>query len=103
MRRRTIVLSLAAVVIVALVVLSLIDHLLVDYLWYGRLGFGGVFNTTVAAEIAIFPLVWVASFIAVLASGLVGIGNSRAPGRLRAVRPADGLAQVNARAPLATP
>jgi hypothetical protein len=50
MRRRTIVLSLAAVVIVALVVLSLIDHLLVDYLWYGRLGYGGVFNTTVGSS-----------------------------------------------------
>src|SRR5260370_7132974 len=95
MRRRTIVLSLAAVVMVALVVLSLIDHLLVDYLWYGRLGYGGVFNTTVAAEIAIFALVWLVSFVAISASGLVAIGNSRDRERLRVVRRPDEMVEIN--------
>src|SRR5260370_37279908 len=95
MRRRTIVLSLAAVVMVALVVLSLIDHLLVDYLWYGRLGYGGVFNPTVAAEIAIFALVWLVSFIAIFASGLIAIGNSRDRERLRVVRRPDEMVEIN--------
>ena len=52
MRPRVILFSLAAAVIAALVILSLADQLLVDYLWYGRLGFGGVFNTTVGSEIS---------------------------------------------------
>src|SRR5437660_1341916 len=69
MRPRTIVLGLAAIVIVAMVVLTLVDHLLVDYLWYGRLGYGGVFNTTVAAEIGIFGMVWLVAFAAIFARG----------------------------------
>ena len=95
MRRRTIVLSLAAVAIAALVVLSLIDRLLVDYLWYGRLGYGGVFNTTVGAEIAIFAIVWLVSFVAIFASGLVAIGNSRDRERLRVVRRPDEMVEIN--------
>ena len=57
MRPRNILIVVAAVVIVALLALSFLDQLIVDYLWYGRLGFGGVFNTTVGAEIAIFLVV----------------------------------------------
>jgi uncharacterized membrane protein (UPF0182 family) len=95
MRRRTIVLSLAAVAIAALVVLSLIDRLLVDYLWYGRLGYGGVFNTTVGAEVAIFAIVWLVSFVAIFASGLVAIGNSRDRERLRVVRRPDEMVEIN--------
>ncbi|HSU90189.1 MAG TPA: UPF0182 family protein, partial [Sporolactobacillaceae bacterium] len=82
MRPRTIVLGLAAIAIVAMVVLTLIDHLLVDYLWYGRLGYGGVFNTTVVAELSIFGIVWLVAFAAIFASGLVAIGNSRDRERL---------------------
>ncbi len=69
MRLRVILASLAAVVIVALVALSLADHLLVDYLWFGRLGYRGVFNTTVGAEIAIFAIVWLVAFVAIFVSG----------------------------------
>src|SRR5712692_5701933 len=95
MRPRTIVLGLAASLIVAMVVLTLVDHLLVDYLWYGRLGFGGVFNTTVAAEVGIFGVVWLVSFVAIFASGLIAIGNSRDRERLRVVRRPDEMVEIN--------
>src|ERR1019366_129984 len=84
MRPRGILISLAVVVIVALVALSMADQLLVDYLWFGRLGYGGVFNTTVAAEIAIFAIVWLVAFVAIFVSGLIAIGSNpegiRGPG-----------------------
>jgi uncharacterized protein len=95
MRPRVILIGLAAVVIVALVVLSLADQLIVDYLWYGRLGFGGVFNTTVGAEIAIFLVVWLVAFAAICVSGLVAIGSSRDRERLRVVRRPDEMVEVN--------
>src|SRR5208283_201134 len=95
MRLRVILISLAAVVIVALVALSLADHLLVDYLWFGRLGYGGVFDTTVGAEIAIFAIVWLVAFVAIFASGLVAIGSSRDRERLRVVRRPDEMVEVN--------
>jgi uncharacterized protein len=95
MRPRTIVLGLAAIIVVAMVVLTLVDHLLVDYLWYGRLGFGGVFNTTVGAEIGIFLVMWLVAFLAIFASGLVAIGNSRDRERLRVVRRPDEMVEIN--------
>src|SRR6266436_1258735 len=95
MRPRTIVLGLAAIIVVAMVVLTLVDHLLVDYLWYGRLGFGGVFNTTVGAEIGIFLIVWLVAFTAIFASGLIAIGNSRDRERLRVVRRPDEMVEIN--------
>src|SRR5260370_4055688 len=95
MRPRTIVLGLAAIVIVAMVVLTLVDHLLVDYLWYGRLGYGGVFNTTISAEIGIFGVVWLVAFAAIFASGLIAIGNSRDRERLRVVRRPDEMVEIN--------
>ncbi|MGA7870845.1 MAG: UPF0182 family protein, partial [Candidatus Binatus sp.] len=95
MRPRNILILLAALVIVALVALSLADQLLVDYLWYGRLGYGGVFNTTVGAEIAIFVIVWLVSFAAIFVSGLIAIGSSRDRERLRVVRRPDEMVEVN--------
>ncbi len=95
MRLRVILASLAAVVIVALVALSLADHLLVDYLWFGRLGYRGVFNTTVGAEIAIFAIVWLVAFVAIFVSGLVAIGSSHDRERLRVVRRPDEMVEVN--------
>jgi uncharacterized membrane protein (UPF0182 family) len=95
MRPRTIVLGLAASLIVAMVVLTLVDHLLVDYLWYGRLGYGGVFNTTVVAEIGIFLVVWLVAFVAIFASGLIALGNSRDRERLRVVRRPDEMVEIN--------
>jgi uncharacterized protein len=95
MRPRTIVLSLAAIIIVALVVLTLIDHLLVDYLWYGTLGYRGVFSTTVGAEIAIFAVVWLVVFVAIFVSGVIAIGSSRDRERLRVVRRPDEMVEIN--------
>jgi len=95
MRLRVILISLAAVVIVALVALSLADHLLVDYLWFGRLGYGGVFDTTVGAEIAIFAIAWLVAFVVIFASGLVAIGSSHDRERLRVVRRPDEMVEVN--------
>ena len=95
MRPRNILIGLAVVVIVALVALSLADQLLVDYLWFGRLGFGGVFDTTVGAEIAIFAIVWLVAFVAIFVSGLVAIGASRNHERLRVVRRPDEMVEVN--------
>src|SRR5260370_24428966 len=88
MRPRNILIVVAAIAIVALLVLSFLDQLIVDYLWYGRLGFGGVFSTTVGAEIAIFLVVWLVAFSAIFVSGLIAIGGSRHHQRLpRGARP----------------
>ena len=86
MRPRNLLIVLAVLTIFALLALSMIDQLLVDYLWYGRLGFGGVFNTTVGAEIAIFLIVWLVAFVAIFVNGLIAIGSSRNHERLRVVR-----------------
>jgi uncharacterized membrane protein (UPF0182 family) len=95
MRPRVILFSLAAAVIAALVILSLADQLLVDYLWYGRLGFGGVFNTTVGSEIAIFAIVWAVAFLAILLSGLLAIRATRDRERLHVVRRSEEIVEVN--------
>ncbi|HEV2170509.1 MAG TPA: UPF0182 family protein, partial [Candidatus Binatus sp.] len=95
MRPRNILIVLAVVVIAALVALSVLDQLAIDYLWFGGLGFRGVFNTTVGAEVAIFIAVWLASFIAIFVSGLVAIGSTRHAERLRVVRRSDEMVEVN--------
>jgi uncharacterized membrane protein (UPF0182 family) len=95
MRPRNILILIAVVVIAAVVGLSVLDQLLVDYLWYGTLGYGGVFNTTVGAEIAVFAIVWLVAFLAILASGLVAVGASRHSERLRVVRRPDEMVEVN--------
>src|SRR5258708_13669886 len=95
MRPRNVLIVVAAVAIVALLALSFLDQLIVDYLWYGRLGFGGVFNTTVGAEIAIFLVVWLLAFAAIFVSGLIAIGSSRNHERLRVVRRPDEMVEVN--------
>ena len=95
MRPRNILIVVAAVVIVALLALSFLDQLLVDYLWYGTLGFAGVFNTTVGAEIAIFLVVWLVAFASIFVSGLIAIGGSRNHERLRVVRRPDEMVEVN--------
>src|SRR5260370_935800 len=95
MRPRNLLIALAALVVVALVVLSLADQLLVDYLWYGRLGYKGVFNTTVGAEIAIFAIVWLVAFAAIVVSGFIAVGRSRDRERLRVVRRPDEVVEIN--------
>ncbi|MDO8434306.1 MAG: UPF0182 family protein [Candidatus Binatus sp.] len=95
MRPRVILFGLAAIVIVGLGLLSIVDQLLVDYLWYGRLELGGVFNTTVGSEIAIFLIVWMVAFAAIFSSGLVATQMSRDRERLRVVRRPDEIVEVN--------
>ena len=95
MRPRNLLIVLGVVVIAALVALSLADQLIVDYLWFGTLGYGGVFNTTIAAEVAIFAIVWLIAFVAIFASGLIAIGLSRDRERLRVVRRPDEMVEVN--------
>ncbi len=95
MRPRNLLIVLAVLIIFALLALSMVDQLLVDYLWYGRLGFGGVFNTTVGAEIAIFLIVWLVAFVAIFVNGLIAIGASRNHERLRVVRRPDEMVEVN--------
>ena len=65
MRPRILLLSLAAVIIVALVVLSLADSLLVDLLWFSTLGYRQVFIITLGAQVAIFAIVWAVAFLAI--------------------------------------
>ena len=93
MRPRYLLFALAAVVLVALISLSVLDQLLVDFLWYGNLGFSGAFSTTVGAEVGIFGLVWVVTFVAIAVNGLIAIKWSRE--RLRVVRRADEMVEVN--------
>src|SRR5229473_4688620 len=95
MRPRVILFSLAAIIIVALALLSIVDQLLVDYLWYGQLQLGGVFNTTIGSELAIFAIVWVIAFAAILANGLIATQMSRDRERLRVVRRPDEMVEVN--------
>ena len=95
MRPRIILFGLAATVIVALVVLNLIDRLAIDYLWYGTLGFGSVFDTTIFAQIAVFAIVWIVSFAAISISGLVAVGMSRERGRIHVVRRPEEMTEVN--------
>jgi uncharacterized protein len=93
MRPRIIVFGLIAIAIAFLIALGVLDTLLVDYLWYGTLGFSEVFTTTVGAEVGIFGVVWVVTFILTAASGLLAIKWSRE--RLHVVRRADEMVEVN--------
>ncbi|HUA34396.1 MAG TPA: UPF0182 family protein [Candidatus Binataceae bacterium] len=93
MRPRYLLFALAAIVLVALISVSVLDQLLVDFLWYGNLGFSEVFSTTVGAEVGIFGLAWVVTFVVVSLNGLLAIKWSRE--RLRVVRRADEMVEVN--------
>ena len=78
MRRRRLLFSLGAILIGALVLVGLTDSLLVDLLWFTeRFGYRGVFTTTLGAEIAIFVLVWVVTFLAISVSGIFALRFSR--------------------------
>jgi uncharacterized membrane protein (UPF0182 family) len=93
MRPRTILLALAALVILALAfLLSVADQFFVDLLWFRSLHLGGVFATTIAAQVAIFVAVFALTFAAVAASGLAAVALSRDRDRLRVVRrPGDAM------------
>lgn len=95
MRPRTLLIILAAVIIAVLIVLSLADSLIVDYLWFGALGFGQVFSTTLVAQLIILGAVWVLTFAATGLSGLLALRLSRDRERLRVVRRGDEVTEVN--------
>jgi uncharacterized membrane protein (UPF0182 family) len=93
MRPRTLLLGLAAIVILALgFLLSVADQLFIDWFWFGSLHLEEVFTTTIGAEVAIFAAVWIVSFIAIAVSGLAAVASSRDRERLRVVRrPGEGV------------
>jgi uncharacterized protein len=95
MRPRFLLFGLIAALIVAFIVLSLADGLIVDLLWFDSLGFRQVFTTTVLAEITIFAIVWVVAFGAIAFSGLIALRLSHERERLRVVRRADDVVEVN--------
>jgi uncharacterized membrane protein (UPF0182 family) len=95
MRPRSLLLSLAAVIVVALVVLSLADSLLVDLLWFSTLGYRQVFNITISAKLAIFAFVWVVAFLAIWISGMIALRFSRERERLHVVGRSDEMVEVN--------
>src|SRR5690348_609727 len=95
MRRRILLLSLAASIVVALVVLSLGDSLLVDLLWFSRLGYRQVFSVTISAELAIFASVWVVTFLVIWISGMIALRFSRERERLHVVGRSDEMGEAN--------
>jgi uncharacterized membrane protein (UPF0182 family) len=95
MRPRTLLIILAALVISFLIVLSFADGLLVDYLWFNTLGFGQIFSITLIAQAAIFGGVWLVTFAAAAANGLIALRLSHDRERLRVVRRGEEVTEVN--------
>ncbi|HVN64733.1 MAG TPA: UPF0182 family protein, partial [Candidatus Binataceae bacterium] len=95
MRTRIILFGLAAAALAVLTLVGVADSLAVDYLWYRALGYGGVFDTTIGAEVAVFATVWLVTFAAVFASGLVAVRLSHERARIRVVRRDGEMAEVN--------
>ena len=95
MRARTLVFGFGAILIGALGLVGLTDSLLVDLLWFTVLGYRGVFTTTLGAEIAIFVLVWVVTFLAISISGILALRFSRERGPLKAIHRSGEPAQVD--------
>jgi uncharacterized membrane protein (UPF0182 family) len=95
MRSRIVIFSLAAAIVVALIVLSVADGLLVDWLWFSAAGYGGVFTTTLFAEVSIFIVVWVIAFVLIAASGLIALQANHERERLHVVRKSENGAEVN--------
>ena len=88
MRRLPVLLVLlAALAVAAVVVLAASSEILVDWLWFRSLGFGAVFATVWSARVAAFGIAALASWIVLVANGLLA---ARAAGplvrRLRLVR-----------------
>ncbi len=95
MRPRTLLIILAALVISFLIVLSFADGLLVDFLWFNTLGFGQIFSITLIAQAAIFGGVWLVTFVAAGANGLIALRLSHDRERLRVVRRGEEVTEVN--------
>jgi uncharacterized membrane protein (UPF0182 family) len=95
MSRRVLGFGLAALIIAVLVVLGLADDFFVDLLWFASLGYGSVFRTMIAARFAVFAIAWILSFAAFCISGLSALQMSGERERLRIVRRADDLTEIN--------
>ncbi|MFZ0888385.1 MAG: UPF0182 family protein [Candidatus Binataceae bacterium] len=95
MRPRVLLLVLAAILIAALITLSIGDQFLVDLLWFGSLGYRSVFRTLIVAQVAVFAVVWMVAFVAILASGFAALGLSHDRERLRVVRRPDEMVEIN--------
>src|SRR5579863_10014225 len=94
MTARRVMLIIAGVAVLAVLgTLSVIDQLLVDFLWYRSLGFSELIRTTIAAQTAVFFLVWIFVASAIAASGLIALRNSR--DRLRIVRRTGEMVELN--------
>ncbi len=87
---------LAAIIVVALIVLSLLDNFFVNLLWFRELGYRSVYVKMLAAQFAIFGIIWVVTFIPILVSALFAVRFSHERGeRLRVVRRPDDMVEVN--------
>jgi len=71
MRRRGPLVALATLLLVALFSFSTLVGWLVDWLWFDSLGLAAVFSTTWHTKLAVFVLATGASFVALLANGLI--------------------------------
>ncbi|MGH7813611.1 MAG: UPF0182 family protein [Candidatus Binataceae bacterium] len=95
MRSRLILFGLAAAAIAVLATLGYLDTLAVDYLWYRTLGYGGVFDTTLGAQIVIFIAVWIVAFVVILVSGLAAVRMSRGRPPMHVVHRNGEMAEIN--------
>src|SRR5229473_1966544 len=95
MRPRNLLIILAATILAVFIILNLADSLLIDLMWFDALGFREIFATTLAAQAAIFAGVWLITFMAAGASGLIAFGRSRDRERLRVVRRSEEVTEIN--------
>src|SRR5258708_10298511 len=95
MRPRNLLIILAATILAIFIVLNLADSVLIDLMWFASLGCREVFTTTLAAQIAIFAGVWLATFLAAGGSGLLALSRSRDRERLRVVRRSEEVTEIN--------
>ena len=73
-------LIIAAIVgLICLILLGLTANFLVDWLWFSRVGYSGVFWTTVFAEAEVFSAVFVATAIILWVNGSVASRLARSP------------------------
>lgn len=95
MSPRVLLFGLAALIIALLVTLGVADEFLVDMLWFISLGYWPVFTTIVGVRLLIFLAVWLVAFGAIALSGLIALRLSRERERLRVVRRADEVVEIN--------
>jgi uncharacterized protein len=69
----------AIIVVICVILLGLTGEFLVDWLWFSEIGYSGVFWTTIAAEAAVFFVVFVATAIILWVNGLLASRFGRSP------------------------